>query len=79
LHAALAIPNVTLIEAPWVNGNPNPDVVKPFPTVENGFALPLEGPGLGITFNEALAKDKPFRRGGLQPRLNAQDGSVRDF
>ena len=79
LHAALAIPNVAMIEAPWVNGDSQGDVVKPYPTVEKGFALPLEGPGLGITFDEKLAKSRPFRKPGLQPRLNAPDGSVRDF
>ena len=79
LHAALAIPNVTMIEAPWVNGDPKPEVVRPYPTVENGYALPLEGPGLGVSFDEAVAASRPFQDGGLQPRLNAQDGSVRDF
>jgi galactonate dehydratase len=79
LHAALAIPNITMIEAPWVNGEGEGDVVKPYPTVEKGFALPLEGPGLGVTFDEKLAGAKPFRKPGLQPRLNAPDGSVRDF
>ncbi len=79
LHAALALPNVTLIEAPWVNSDSKPDVVSPFPKVENGFALPLEGPGLGVTFDEKLARSRPFRKPALQPRLNAPDGSVRDF
>ena len=80
LHAALAIPNITLIEAPWVNTEKNnPVVVKPYPTVEAGFALPLEGPGLGVTIDEAAAAQRPFNAGGLQPRLNAEDGSVRDF
>jgi len=79
LHAALAIPNVTLIEAPWVNSDSQPDVVSPFPKMEDGFALPLDGPGLGITFDEELARSRPFRKPGLQPRLTAPDGSVRDF
>ncbi|MCX7047861.1 MAG: galactonate dehydratase [Candidatus Sumerlaeota bacterium] len=79
LHAALAIPNVELIEAPWVNSDARTDVVAPYPKVEAGYALPLEGPGLGVTFDEKLAKSKPFRKPGLQPRLNAFDGSVRDF
>jgi galactonate dehydratase len=79
LHAALAIPNVTMIEAPWVNGDSQGDVVKPYPTVEKGYALPLEGPGLGVAFDEKLARAKPFRKPGLQPRLNDPDGSVRDF
>ncbi len=79
LHAALAIRNVTMIEAPWVNGDIKPDVVYPYPKVEQGYALPLDGPGLGINFDEALARSRPFRKPGLQPRLNAPDGSVRDF
>ncbi len=79
MHVALAIPNLTMIEAPWANGDAQGDVVKPFPTVENGYALPLDGPGLGVTFNEERAKAKPFRQPPLQPRLNATDGSVRDF
>jgi galactonate dehydratase len=79
LHAALAIPNVELIEAPWVNGDAETGVVSPYPRVEGGYALPLEGPGLGVTFDEELARTRPFRKPGLQPRLNAPDGSVRDF
>lgn len=79
LHAALNIPNITMIEAPWANGYTESKVVWPYPEIENGFALPLEGPGLGIQFDEAAAAAVPFRRGGLQPRLNGKDGSVRDF
>jgi galactonate dehydratase len=78
LHAALAIPNVTLLEAPWVNGSGETDVVWPYPEVVDGYALPLEGPGLGIEFNEELAASKPFVP-SLQPRLDGLDGSVRDF
>ena len=78
LHAALAIPNVVMMEAPFVNREPVTDVVGPFPTVVDGYALPLEGPGLGITFDEARAREVPFKP-TMQPRLNAIDGSVRDF
>ena len=55
------------------------DVVSPYPAIEKGFALPLDGPGLGIAFDEALAESRPFKTPALQPRLNAPDGSVRDF
>ena len=79
LHAALNIPNVEMIEAPWVNGDAKTDVVSPYPKVENGFALPLEGPGLGIIFDEKLARSRPFKMPALQPRLNGPDGSVREF
>jgi galactonate dehydratase len=83
LHAALATPNVTLLEAPWVNGSGETDVaggapVWPYPKIVDGYALPLEGPGLGIEFDEELAASKPFVP-SLQPRLNGLDGSVRDF
>ncbi len=79
LHAALSIPNVELIEAPWVNSDAKTGVVAPYPRVEKGYALPLEGPGLGITFDEKLARSTPFRTPAMQPRLNDPDGSVRDF
>ena len=79
LHAALAIPNVELMEAPWVNSDAKTGVVAPYPRVEKGYALPLEGPGLGITFDEKLARSTPFRTPAMQPRLNDPDGSVRDF
>jgi L-alanine-DL-glutamate epimerase-like enolase superfamily enzyme len=82
LHASnaslAAIPNVTLLEAPWANREPETDVCWPYPEIVDGYALPLEGPGLGIEFDEALAASKPFMP-SLQPRLNALDGSVRDF
>jgi galactonate dehydratase len=79
LHAALSIPNITLIEAPFANSDRDPVVTGPFPQMEDGFALPLEGPGLGITVDEDAAAERPFTGGGLQPKLNSGDGSVRDF
>ncbi|MCC6860673.1 MAG: galactonate dehydratase [Bryobacterales bacterium] len=79
LHAALALSNVVMIEAPWANSDAQTDVVSPYPSIEKGYALPLEGPGLGVSFDEKLARSRPFRRPALQPRLNAPDGSVRDF
>jgi L-alanine-DL-glutamate epimerase-like enolase superfamily enzyme len=79
LHAALATPNVTLLEAPWVNGSGETDVaggapVWPYPEIVDGYALPLEGTGLGIEANvrlddEALAASKPFVSSLQVPRL----------
>jgi galactonate dehydratase len=77
LHAALAVPNVTMIEAPWVNGEGETDVVWPYPELVDGYALPLDGPGLEISFDEAPTRSKPFTP-RMQPRLNGIDGSVRD-
>jgi hypothetical protein len=47
MHAVLALPNMTLLEAPWVNRDGETDVVWSYPEVVEGYALPLEGPGLG--------------------------------
>ena len=60
LHVALSMPNVAMMEAPWVNGPRDPKVVKPFPKVVDGYALPLENPGLGIEFDEVAARNAPF-------------------
>jgi L-alanine-DL-glutamate epimerase-like enolase superfamily enzyme len=75
--------NVTLLEAPWANHDAETDVCWPYPEIVDGYALPLEGPGLGIeadeaSVDEALVASKPFVL-SLQPRLNGLDGSVRDF
>jgi L-alanine-DL-glutamate epimerase-like enolase superfamily enzyme len=68
-----------MMEAPWVNGNPSTEVVGPYPEVKDGYALPLEAPGLGVTVNEEAAAGIPFTTPPMQPRLNGIDGSVRDF
>lgn len=79
VHASLAIANVVLLEAPWVNHDAKrTEIVGPYPEVVDGYALPLEGPGLGIEFDEAAAEARPFRP-SRQPKLKALDGSVRDF
>ena len=80
MHAALSIANVVMLEAPWINRDPvaKSKIVSPFPEVEEGYALPLEGPGLGIEFNEQVAQETEFRA-GRTPKLNGIDGSVRDW
>lgn len=54
------------------------NICGPFPKVENGFALPLEGPGLGIEFDEEAVANTPFEPKKM-PNLNALDGSIRDW
>jgi len=79
LHSALSIPNITMMEAPFVNNPSEPKVAKPFPKVVDGYALPLEGNGLGVEIDEEEAAKVPFYGGNQPPRLKAIDGSVRDF
>ena len=72
-----AIPNVTLLEAPWANREAETDVCWPYPEIEDGYALPLEGPGLGIeadetSVDEKLAASKPFVPSLPGPRLRGQ-------
>ena len=78
LHTSLASAKVVLMEAPFVNRDvTETNIFGPFPIVEDGYALPLEQPGLGIEFNENAASDTPLKLRTM-PKLDAPDGSVRD-
>ena len=85
MHAAFSIDNVSVVEAsfanPFVRINPKGTMfAKPWPTVENGYALPPKGPGLGVEVNEeALEEATANFVAPMQPRLRALDGSVRDW
>ncbi len=78
LHACLAIPNITMLEAPFVNGPAGATLAAPYPTVRAGYALPLEGPGLGVTVDEEAAEQARFAP-RAQPWLKGFDGSMRDW
>ncbi len=78
LHASLAIANVALMEAPFAGRTPRPSVAGPWPQVEDGYALPHTGPGLGIEFDEDALQSAALPRRS-HPVLRALDGSVRDW
>ncbi len=79
MHVSLALANVVLLEGPWSNRDrTRTDIVSPFPSIEEGYALPLDAPGLGIEFDEAVAMSNVFKAKEM-PKLNAFDGSVRDW
>ena len=70
---------MVLLEAPWANRDRTAsEMVSPFAKIEAGYALPLEGPGLGIEFDDDVAAATPFVA-KQYPKLNALDGSVRDW
>jgi galactonate dehydratase len=81
VHAALAIPNITMIEGGAIHSinHPMEPVAGPYPEVVDGYVLPPETPGLGITVNEEAAAAVPFNDKVMQPRLRGFDGAVRDF
>lgn len=78
LHAAFAINNIALVEAPFAGLRRGVSPASPWPVVEDGYALPPPGPGLGVELDEAEveAAAEPARRHAV---LRADDGSVRDW
>ena len=78
MHACVALANVALLEAPWINGTPKDGIATPLPAVENGYALPLQGAGLGIEVDEAAITSRSMKAASI-PLLVGRDGSVRDW
>jgi galactonate dehydratase len=85
MHVAFSTDNVPVVEAIFAN----PDNVdekkqyrfcKPWPKVENGYAFPPEGVGLGLEVDEkALQNAEKEFFPKRQPMLRGYDGSVRDW
>ncbi|MGV6812948.1 MAG: mandelate racemase/muconate lactonizing enzyme family protein [Brevirhabdus sp.] len=67
VHLCASIPNVLIaetIETPFHDA-----LIKGAIRVENGFITPPETPGLGIDFDEALARAHPFTGDGLHLQM----------
>ena len=79
MHASLSIPNIELMEAPFVNKTDyRYKVTKPFPLFKDGFADIVDRPGLGVDFDEAAAEAGEPEYIKL-PKLKGEDGSAQDF
>ena len=79
LHFALSTPNFLiqedmLADVPW-----RWEVVESSLSTENGYWLPTDAPGLGVTVNEAAAARHPFQQEVLQSAVYARDGAVLDW
>ena len=79
LQFALSTPNFLiqedmLADVPW-----RWDVVESSLKTENGYWLPCDAPGLGVTVNEAEAAKHPYVQEPLQSVVYASDGSVLDW
>jgi galactonate dehydratase len=79
LHFALSTPNFLiqedmLADVPW-----RWEVVESSLSTENGYWLPSDAPGLGVTVNEAAAARYPFQQEVLQSAVYAGDGAVLDW
>jgi galactonate dehydratase len=79
LHFALSTPNFLiqedmLTDVPW-----RWDVVESSLRTENGYWLPVEEPGLGVSVNEKEAAKHPYAQEPLTSAVYAPDGAVLDW
>jgi galactonate dehydratase len=78
VQLAACIPNFAVQEYPHDEWEPpKRDIVNQPLTVEDGFVLVPDGPGIGIELAEDAAERYPFRPRRIQTRLHV-DGSVVD-
>jgi L-alanine-DL-glutamate epimerase-like enolase superfamily enzyme len=69
IQLAASIPNLLMIET--IETPFHSDLIKNTITVEDGFVIPSDAPGLGIDVDEDLARAHPFTGDDLH--LNMQD------
>ena len=79
LHFALSTPNFLiqedmLADVPW-----RWEVVESSLRTADGYWLPTDAPGLGVTVNEKAAAEHPFQQELLQSAVYAPDGAVLDW
>ena len=60
IHLGVTIPNLLLVETIETGGAFHQRLIKNTIRWENGYILPPEGPGLGIDFDEDLARAHPY-------------------
>ena len=79
IHLSASIPNLLLAET--IDTGFHRDLIRGAITVEGGYILPPEAPGLGIEVDEALARAHPFTGKGLHLEMqeapcNYTDGNA---
>jgi galactonate dehydratase len=65
IHLATSIPNLLMIETIETGGTFHMALIKHSLKWENGYVIPPEAPGLGIEFDEDLARAHPYKGTGL--------------
>jgi galactonate dehydratase len=60
IHLAASIPNLLMIECIQTGGEFHLPLIGHSLRVENGFVTPPDAPGLGIAFDEGLARAHPY-------------------
>ena len=69
IHLAASIPNLLMIECIQTGGDFHLPMIGHSLAVEDGFVTPPEAPGLGISFDEALARAHPYTGQGLHLQM----------
>ena len=79
LHLQMVIPNFGVQE--WTDFGSNERLCELFPTpckLQDGYAYPSDAPGLGIDFNEELAKQFPYQS-TYMPIVRRADGTMHRY
>ena len=69
IHLAASIPNLLMIECIGTGGDFHLPLIGHTIRVEDGFITPREVPGLGISFDETLARAHPYTDGALHLQM----------
>jgi galactonate dehydratase len=69
IHFATSIPNILMAETIQTGGAFHLALIKHTLVWENGYILPPDAPGLGIEFDEDLARAHPFTGTGLHLQM----------
>ena len=67
LHLATAIPNILIAET--IETKFHNDLIGGALRIENGYLIPPDGPGLGLEFDEDLARAHPYTGTGLHLQM----------
>ena len=69
IHFATSIPNLLIAETIQTGGDFHLKLIKNTITFDDGYIIPPEAPGLGIAFDEDLARAHPFTGTGLHLQM----------
>ena len=69
LHLSVSIPNLLILETIQTGGSFHLALIRNTLKWEDGYVLPPEAPGLGIDFDEDLARAHPYTGTGLHLQM----------
>ena len=76
VHLATSIPNILMAET--IETSFHSSLIGGSIKIENGFIVPPEEPGLGIIFDETVAKENPYKGTGLHLEMQEEPCNYKD-